>query len=507
MPEVTLPIENLIGLAETPYFGDPENMAKSWGVDYRSEPGIVKLARTLDVEEDNTGDVDDLPMWVVQDYDGDIYWQGNTGRLMRRASGGTDHTLIKAVSSSTGEGLGIHTISSTRYLLYAQDALLGRVALPDAISSSTFTDNYQTLNSADYHPMEGLSNLMCIGNDYDLATLDDAGNFDADRVKLATGFHIRTLAVTNEFLAIGAWRGQNFYTSEGRIYFWDGRYGNWNRFLSIPDGGPSIIIGGENELLIIAGGKGAIYRWQPSSGLRRIGYLPKDWTASADLDGIVALNPGAGCYWDGLYHLGVGNGASGVTAAGSTTAEDVKEGVYTFGSNSPYQKDSLNVEYRICADDSNSHDVGCVRGFGPNDLFVSHKQVTSVPATTYDIKRRATDSTPYSTASGHEGIINTQFQDFGEFWKRGVGVGIKYCFEPLSSGGSIQLKIYVDGSSSVAATYTAYTTASGTEDRQPISVDNFREVMAELILSTSSAGVTPRLRNIAIVQESEASEV
>lgn len=494
------------GIAESPTYGTPNQMAKIWGADYRSKPGVIKLARTLDTEEDNTGDIDDLLLWMVKDADGDIYAQGDTGRLYARPSGGVVYDLLKAVSSSTGEGLGIHTILGTRQLLYARDATLGKVALPDATSASTFTDSYQTLTSEDFHPISVLSNLACIGNGANLATIDDSGNFDADRVQLATGFHIRCQAQVGEYLVMGAWRGQNFHSGEGRLYFWDGGYGNWNFFEPIPDGGPNFLVGGESELFLIAGNKGAIYRWTWGRRLEFVRYIPKDWQLAVDEDGIIAFQPSAGARHNGLVYFGLGVGHASLTDAGNTTAEDVKEGIYSFGSNRPGQPESLNLEHRIGADDSNTHEVGCVGGFGSSGLFVSHKQTTTGPATTYYAKRLADDASPYATATSSEGIVQSQFQNLGESWRKKLGWALKITFNSLPASTTIEATIYVDGATTGTSLGTE-TTTGDTEVRFPINVNAFREILVELKVSTSAAGSTPEIRDYTLIQEAEGAEV
>ena len=42
------------GMSESPFSGYQNQTAKSWSVDYRSEPGIYKLGRTPTTEKDQT---------------------------------------------------------------------------------------------------------------------------------------------------------------------------------------------------------------------------------------------------------------------------------------------------------------------------------------------------------------------------------------------------------------------------------------------------------------------
>ena len=130
------------GQADSDKLGVRGSFAEGKGLDIHSEPGLLKCNQKLKKESETI--VVDFARFAVACSDGDSYWFGDTGKIYKRSAG--TWTLTH---TATGAILG--AIEFDDYIYYATATALGRYG--PISSTPTWTDSWQTLTSATWHPM------------------------------------------------------------------------------------------------------------------------------------------------------------------------------------------------------------------------------------------------------------------------------------------------------------------------------------------------------------------
>ena len=88
------------------------------------------------------------------------------------------------------------------------------------------THNAILVPDAIYHPMKTFLNFLCIGNDQYLAVWDESTLFyNPCALVLPAGYQIRALAQDQEFLVIGAAKGDGHQVEDAYLFYWDGKSG------------------------------------------------------------------------------------------------------------------------------------------------------------------------------------------------------------------------------------------------------------------------------------------
>ena len=184
-------------LGDVGYFNFAQNM------DIYSEPTSVTL-NPKTVKESGTV-VTGLIKWFVEGepYDFNLYAVDENGAIYQRTSLGV-WSIIQSTANCVGQGLGMFS----DYLYYVQNTQIGRYGPLSGVPS--FTDNWQTgLNDTSvfgFAPFKAFRAGFAVGNENDLAWYDGSV-WTQNRITLPIGFHIRSLEVVDEYLAIAAWRG------------------------------------------------------------------------------------------------------------------------------------------------------------------------------------------------------------------------------------------------------------------------------------------------------------
>jgi len=107
---------------------------------------------------------------------GDTYFFSKTdGKVWKRAISDGTYTLVNTNANGAHKGCAYYR----NYLYYTSDSKLGRFDL-----SATWTDSWQTLTAGYPHPLFQFDLILYIGNQYNVASVDDAGVFSASVLDL-----------------------------------------------------------------------------------------------------------------------------------------------------------------------------------------------------------------------------------------------------------------------------------------------------------------------------------
>lgn len=231
--------------------------------------------------------------------------------------------------------------------------------LEDAEFTTLFGILVSDLN---WHPAEPFLNGVVIGNESYLAFWDQA-TYNPNRVVLAPGFNVRSLAVLNEYIVADCWKGTTVQDAEiGRRYYWDGIQDTFNFFENLPYGAPNLVHNRANKIFSIGGQRGQIYLG--SNPPLKIQETPK--LASGKY---VEVYPGAVTEWLGKTYIGV----AGLTDDNT----DVLIGVYEFGSKADAQSEVLDRDVLTFVQSMSTgkntgttRKVGMVKAFGKS-MYVS----------------------------------------------------------------------------------------------------------------------------------------
>src|SRR5260370_3416723 len=111
-------------------------------LDIYTDPNAISLNPKTIKEAGSTFTA--LPKWIVSGtpFDTNTYFYDNGGNIIKRTSGAV-YSNIRAVASSLGQGLELHSDGAGQdYLYYTQNSQIGRYGPLDG--SPAFTDNWQT---------------------------------------------------------------------------------------------------------------------------------------------------------------------------------------------------------------------------------------------------------------------------------------------------------------------------------------------------------------------------
>lgn len=289
------------------------------------------------------------------------------------------------------------------------------------LEAAEYTITYGTLISSTFHPMVDFLNLACIGNERYLATFDGA-TYNPNRIVLPPGFEIRAIAKFDEFIVMGAIKGQSMQENEkAKLYFWDGIESTFIDYRDVTVGVVNALANYQNNLVGVYGIRGSV-----KAGTRPfedvIDELPK-----LPRDHYLEIYPGAiTTYGDKLLI-----GAAGVTDDGS----DFEQGVYEFGSQSDELVDALNFPYTISTGTTQSTTVkiGMVQAFG-QDLYVGWRDGASYGLDKATVGDNAAASGSWESRIFDDGDPNEDMQ----------AVKVEITFAPLVSGESITPKYQLD---------------------------------------------------------------
>lgn len=289
------------------------------------------------------------------------------------------------------------------------------------LETAYFTSHYQFLVSDEFHPMLQILQVMAIGNERYLATLEGGDIYNPHRLTLPSGYRIRCLAYWREYLAIGCVVGDEIGdTDVGKIFFWDGTAGTYNHFIDVPEGSINTMKGSKGLLYFLAGYSGDLMAYGGGYEAVKLKRLPQ-----FQRDQSITFYPGALNMWKSLLHIGTGESDS----------DTIERGVYTWGSLNENYADSLGMDYPLSlgVQTSSNVEVGMIYPEG-KDLYVSWKNINS-----YGVDKVSESNSPLMTAEWES--LRADFQGLARPKEPLV---LRADFEPLRDGESVQLKYRTD---------------------------------------------------------------
>lgn len=338
------------GLADSKYLGVRGSFAKAVGINYRSEPGLIRAQQKL--KKDSGSTVEDLIMASVHTSSGHSYHFGDAGKIYKRTSAGTWSVLATVTSSPKILGAAEH---SDGFVYFTYSNKVGRIQ----ISNDTITESWNTLTNTNtnfgpviYHEKR---DSIFVGNQELIAKVSSSSTFTASALDLLAKYEVRALAPYDIDVLVGGTLKEAVHNS--RIFQWDGTGTSWRYSWFLGD---SIrwMINKQETVLILGGDKGKLYNFIDLEDPWK--QIPGEYTNTKTL----VAHPNAKVIYDGLLHFGVYDGSSG---------NPFPNGVYTFGSKDKEKFPiSLNCEYAISTNEVDGIEIGAVSTEGSN-LFVAWK--------------------------------------------------------------------------------------------------------------------------------------
>lgn len=319
------------GLSDSPRKGLPGAFrGGSKGLDYSSEPGILKAAQGVTKKSGST--ITDLISWIEYDEaNGNVYYYGEENIYKEEGTGfGTTWTSEHNISADTPNGQGLKLFNG--YLYYRSATRLGRYDL-----DATWDDDWQTglTDCTDWSPLHTFTNLLLCGHGRYIATVDDLGTYTAEALTLPPNMHVRHIFDNGTYAVILANPSDDIPYTLGHSYafLWDGVSDQYNEVIRISGG----IHGGfaiDNKMYFIVGQNISI---QESYGgpARTISRLP-----NTRADDELEVFPGSLENWQGTLIFGLYARAISSSVGGNV----INAGVYRFGSRGVYEPNTLNCE-------------------------------------------------------------------------------------------------------------------------------------------------------------------
>lgn len=337
------------GIAQSKKIGQQGSFRFARHLNITDDPNDLTLFMTG--RKDSGTVVDGLIKWIVDatPYNTKRYAYDANGAIYEINNG--TWTKIRTVSNSHGQGLEVHS----DYLYYTQDSQIGRYGPLSGVAS--FVDNWQTglnntLNSR-FAPIAVLNDRMIVGHGNNVATWDGAV-WTAAALTLPAELNVRALSLVDQYVLIGAWRGNAVTDSEdGYIYTFDGLSDTFNE--SFPtNGGLNAMQYYRNKLLSIQGHQGHIYT--EASPFNKVHKIP-----GVSKQQYLEVYPGAMTTWKELVFFGISD----------TNSSNVVRGVYYYGSQSALFHEALNYILTISTGNAGSGvQIGAVKGIGV-DLYIA----------------------------------------------------------------------------------------------------------------------------------------
>lgn len=297
------------GIAQSPEvgFGDIRN------IDLYSAPGSARLNNSLVKVSGTT--VDALIKWIVRDPDtpANVFALDSNGVLYKSANSGDTWT---EVSNRSGHGNGL--MVKWGYVFVCTDTTIDVMK----ISDSTWTTGWQTIDSDTlWHPMIVSKNdgIIYGGAGRYIFSIEELTtfapgtastyDFTQQRLDLRKDVRVKCLAELGINLMCGTWTGStltDFRVAD--IFPWDRVSPSYGQPIQMTESGVNAMITISNQLYILAGVEGRIYR---SDGYNStpIGEIPQ---SIADLSAGVYLEPfpGAIMSYKGRLFFGVSGGSA-----------------------------------------------------------------------------------------------------------------------------------------------------------------------------------------------------
>lgn len=336
------------------------------------------------------------------------------------------------------------------------------------LSTVSFRTYFQFLvTDTQYHPVAPFLQFLVFGNERYVGTLE-ATLYEPNTISLTAGWKVRCFGYWNEYLAIGAWKGDTVSEyDQGRIFFWDGVSDTYNFFIDIPEGAVNAMIGTRGKLYFIAGYKGRLMVYEGGSSARKIKNL-----LNTESNTTIDIYPGAMTMWRALLRIG---------CAGNADDDSIQRGVYTWGSVNEQFPDSLSFDHPI----STGNYVGNNVRIGLTHVVNGKLLIGWQDTLAYGI-----DYVDISNAVYPTGTVEHLINDEGAMYHEKEVMTLVTHFDPLVSGQSVALKYRLNRNSSWTE-LPAVSTVGMTLARATISANGQRyreyEVGANLATTVASS--------------------
>ena len=319
---------------------------------------------------------------------------------------------------------------------------------------------------------------LCIGNERYVSIWDGIvgggnTNYNAHAIVLPSGWKVRDLESTGEYLAIVAWKGSTITDFEdSMIFFWDGISSQYNFFIPIKDGVASAGVTAEGRFYYITT-RGELFLY--NGNISKLHQIP-GLTQKTYLE----VFPDAVKVWQGMIRIGV---------AGSTNSSAVEQGVYTWGTKSTIYPESLTFDYPTSTGvrKAITHKVSAL-GVRANTLFIAFDNNG-----TFGVDTVTVTASPFAN-----GVYESLIIDNGVAWKQKDAQTILVSHTALASGESIQIGYDINRSGSFT-TGDANSTSGSTRTRLDIN-KRFNEIKLQVI-PAASGSTTPSVITIALAFE------
>lgn len=361
-----------------------------------------------------------LVKWIEDGtpYDTNRYFYDAAGKIYQETTSGV-WSVLQTTADSHGQGFAIHG----DYLYYTQNTQIGRYG--PLSGTPVFDDDWQTglndTSSTGFAPILTFKEGFAVGHGNKIAWWDGAV-WDAEALILPGELNVRTLTKNDQYIVIGAWRGNSVTSSEDAyIFTWDSLTDTFNDFAPT-DGAVNAMNFSRNKLLSIQGHQGFIYT--DMAPFNKVHQMPK-----ITFRDYIDIFPGAITSWRGQNYFGVSD---------SSSTESIR-GIYSYGSTSSVLfADALNLAHGISTGNSgNTVQISAIKGIG-DELYIGWRDGTS-----YGVDKIDRSST-YATTGTFESMIEDDKRPRDEKRVRvievahaalatGESIAINYRFERASS--------------------------------------------------------------------------
>lgn len=294
------------------------------------------------------------------------------------------------------------------------------------LEAAQFTVEYSPLIDADFHPMWVVEDKLIIGNGPYVAVFDQA-TYDPNKILLDVGFETRTMTKIDEFVVFGAYKGNSIAEAEaGKLFFWDTNSPSWNFDIDTTSiGAPHALTNTGNKLRGIYGNSGGLYEgYNPFKSIHHR-------MANLNRNHVLEFYPSSLAGKENITLI-----ATAANATDGGVANNIRKGVYAYGSQEESISDSFVFLYRMSGGNitDDGLKLGFVGVFG-SDVYFSEKD----SAGNYGVSKVAVDA---DALTGEASWDSLTFDD-GDPQKQFLPLEVIASFAPIVSGESFTAR-YTD---------------------------------------------------------------
>lgn len=333
------------------------------------------------------------------------------------------------------------------------------------------------------HPMANFLNMTLIGNGRYLAAyepLQDSpttSDFIRHQLTFPPGYEVCGIAQRNLMAVIGCEkRSATGEFQEGALFYWDGTSTTYNDWWPVPEGSPESLFASQNTVSMIS--NGVLYEIRGSDQPIKIRTFRNSGGVFSGVADSTHSYPNMMTVHNGILHIGYPS---------STTNQDLKHGVYTYGVISREYPLSWGYSYTTSNgsklnNGTNNLRLGMVKSYG-SVMFTSWRD-DSISPHTYGVDVVDNTSSPAANFS----IQPLVFDDERAFSYKNCGY-IVCTFDPLPSGVTITIKYKIDNDSD----WTYSTTTVATGDQYLVMPVERRFLILTYALDGTTSGTSPTI--------------